>query len=98
MKRLMTIALVLSAVLTACAQGRWSVSHREADELKGEEAQDVYIYYVAGVGTLVVWDWKSPNFRLISEKGMFRKMVSGGNVYVPVKVGFYDESGELEKS
>ena len=98
MKRLMTIALVLSAVLTACAQGRWTVSHREADELKGQTAKDVYIYDVAGVGTLVVWDWKSPNFRLISEKGMFRKMVSGGNTFIPVKVGFYDENGIFEKS
>jgi len=98
MKRLMTIALVLLAGLTACAQGKWSVSHREADELKGQKAQDVYIYEAAGIGSLVVWDWKSPNFRLISEKGMFRKMVSGGNTFVPVKVGFYDESGKLEKS
>lgn len=95
---MMTIALVLLVALTAGAQGKWTVSHREADELKGEEAQDVYIYSVHGIGSLVVWDWKSPNFRLISEKGMFRKMVSGGNVYVPVKVGFYDESGKLEKS
>ena len=98
MKRLMTIALVLLAGLTACAQGKWSVMHREADELKGQKAQDVYLYDVAGVGTLVVWDWKSPNFRLISEKGMFRKMVSGGSTYVPVTVGFYDENGKLEKS
>ena len=97
MKRLMTIALVLLAGLTACAQGRWTVSHREADELKGEKAQDVYIYDVDGVGSLVVWDWNSPNFRLISERGGFRKMVSGGSTYVPVTVGFYDENGKLEK-
>lgn len=97
MKKLMTIALVLLAGLTASAQGKWTVSHREADELKGEKAQDVYIYEAAGIGSLVVWDWESPDFRLISEKGMFRKMVSGGNIYVPVTVGFYDENGKLEK-
>ena len=93
----MTIALLLLAVLTTSAQGRWTVTYREADELKGQKAQDVYVYDVAGVGSLVVWDWKSPHFRLISEKGMFRKMVSGGNVYIPVTVGFYDENGKLEK-
>lgn len=93
----MTIALVLLVGMAASAQGKWHVSHREADELKDQKAQDVYIYDVAGVGSLVVWDWKSPNFRLISEKGMFRKMVSGGNTFIPVTVGFYDESGKLEK-
>ena len=44
MKKLLTIALMLLAGLTASAQGVWKVSHREADPMKGQEAKDVYVY------------------------------------------------------
>ena len=40
MKKLLTIALLLLAGLTAGAQGRWTVSHREADPMKGQDARD----------------------------------------------------------
>lgn len=97
MKKLLTIALLLLAGLTAGAQGRWTVSHREADPMKGQDARDVYIYNANGIGSLVVWDWNKADFRLITEKGMFRTWVSSGSTFVPVKVGFYDDKGNLEK-
>ena len=93
----MTIALLLLAVMTVCAQGTWSVSHREADPMTGEESKDVYIYKDAGIGSVVVWDWNKADFRLITDKGMFRTRVSSGSVFVLVKVGFYDEQGNMEE-
>ena len=39
MKKLLSIALLLLAVLTDSAQGTWTVSHREADPLIGQKAQ-----------------------------------------------------------
>lgn len=97
MKKLLSIVLLLLAVMTASAQGTWSVSHREADPMKGEESKDVYIYKDAGVGSVVVWDWGKADFRLITDKGMFRTRVSSGSVFVLVKVGFYDEQGNMEE-
>lgn len=46
MKRLMTIALVLTAVLAASAQGKWTYSNYQADELKGQQAYTAYQYEV----------------------------------------------------
>ena len=40
----MTIALVLLAGLTACAQGKWTYSNFPADELKGQQAYTAYEY------------------------------------------------------
>lgn len=97
MKRLLTIALLLMMVLTAGAQGTWTVSHREADPMKNQDARDVYIYDVGGKGSVVVWDWGKADFRLISDNGGFHIRISNGMQVVPVKVGFYDDSGTLEK-
>lgn len=97
MKKLLAIALLLLAVLTASAQGKWEIVHREADPMKGQDARDVYIYNVKGVGSVVVWDWDKADFRLITEKGMFRTWVSSGTTFVPVKAGFYDEHGNMKK-
>lgn len=98
MKRLMTIALVLLVGLTASAQGKWRVSHRQADDLIGQEAKDIYIYDVEGVGSVVVWDWKKPDFRLITEEGIFHQQsLVGVGLCVPIKVGFYDKGGTLKK-
>lgn len=98
MKRLLTIVQMLVLTMIASAQGAWTVSYRQADELIGQDARNVYIYDVDGIGSIVVWDWKKPNFRLITEKGFFhKKMVQGVNeLCVPVMVGFYDKNGTLK--
>ncbi len=93
----MTIALLLLAVLAASAQGKWTVSHREADPMKNQDERDVYIYTVKGIGNVVVWDWDKADFRLIAENGIFRCMYTRGMKIVPIKVGLYDENGKLEK-
>lgn len=97
MKKLLTIALITVFSIIASAQGIWEVSHRQADPMKGQDARDVYIYTANGIGSVVVWDWNKADFRLITEKGMFRTWVSSGSTFVPVKVGFYDDNGNLEK-
>ena len=66
MKKLLTIALLLLVGMAAGAQGRWTVSHRKADTMKGQDARDVYIYDANGIGSLVVWDWNKADFRLIT--------------------------------
>ena len=97
MKKLLTIPLLLMIVLTAGAQGTWTVSHREADPMKNQDARDVYIYDVNGKGSVVVWDWDKADFRLIAEKGFFRTLYSNGMKIVPIRAGIYDENGNLEK-
>ena len=97
MKKLLAIALTAILSMTANAQGTWRVSHRQADELKGQTAQDVYMYEAPGIGTVVVWDWKKPDFRLITDNGFFhQELVQGVGLCVPVNVGFYDKNGNLK--
>ncbi|MBR5395770.1 MAG: hypothetical protein IK144_11940 [Bacteroidaceae bacterium] len=96
MKKLLTIALLLLVGLTVSAQGTWSVTHRQADPLLGQEAQDVYVYNVKGLGSLVVWDWSKPSFRLITDQGFFHQVaVAGTGLCVPVNVGFYDNNDKM---
>lgn len=83
--------------MTAVAQGSWTVSHRDADELKGQDARDVYLYEAPGVGTVVVWDWDKADFRLITDNGFFKAYYYQGSKYYPITVGFYDDDGKLEK-
>lgn len=96
MKKLLTIALMAVLCLTAGAQGTWSVIHREADELKGQSAKDVYVYDEEGVGSVVVWDWDRPAFRLITESGLFHQVMVQSQLCVPVTVGLYDDDGYLK--
>lgn len=97
MKKLLIIVSLLLVCMIAGAQGRWEVVHNEADPMKGEVERDVYIYRADNVGSLVVWDWSKADFRLITNNGLFNTWVSSGSVFAPVKVGFYNDNGELEK-
>lgn len=101
MKRMMTIALVLLAGLTASAQGKWTYSNYQADELKGQEAYTAYQYEVPGVGSYVSWGWKDPDFRLITARGIFEESVCyewyGSFRACRVLVGIYNAKGELQE-
>ena len=97
MKRLLIIALMAVLSLTAGAQGKWDVSYRQADELIGQDAKSIYMYEAKGIGTVVVWDWSKPDFRLITDKGFFKATYCQGGKYYPVTVGFYDDNGNLEQ-
>lgn len=85
MKKLLTIALLLLAGLTASAQGEWTYTNFEADALKGQKAYTAYQYEVPGVGTYVSWGWNNPDFRLITARGFSRSLcaTSGTAASVP---------------
>ena len=75
MKRLLAIVLMTVLSITANAQGTWAVPHCQSDELKGQTAQNVYMYEVPGIGTVVVWDWKKPDFHsLLTRASFIRRM------------------------
>ena len=101
MKKLITIALLLLMVLTANAQGKWTYSNFPADELKGQQAYTGYEYQVPGVGSYVSWGWKNPDFRLITERGIFEESVChewyGSFRAVRVLVGIYTATGTLQE-
>lgn len=97
MKKLLAIALLLLTGLTAFAQGEWETVSREADPLKGVTAKTVCVFTDENVGTLYVWDWDKAIFRLITGEGMFRSVMMMGSKIIPVRVGLYDDDGNLEE-
>ena len=96
----MTIALLLLAGLTAGGQGKWTYSNLPADELKGQQAYTAYQYEVPGVGSYVSWGWDDPDFRLITQKGIFNESICyewyGSFRAYRVLVGIYDGKGKLQ--
>lgn len=107
MKKLLTIALMLLAGLTAGAQGTWTTGMTAGDELKGTKPKPYYYYEVPGMGEFVSWTWEDAYFRLISEHPfqvwektlLFQNgnQVNTGELYVPMTAGIYDKNGKLEK-
>lgn len=95
MKKLLAIALLLFADLTASAQGTWSTGMNEPDELKGLLGGPYYRYDVEGMGTFVLWDWEDWKFRIITDKGKFHVEVGNGNYYVSMSMGLYSPEGQL---
>lgn len=72
MKKLLTIALLLFAGLTAKAQeGTWTTGVNEPDELKGSSGGPYYCYSINGEGSFVVWDWDDHLFKINTDKGVF---------------------------
>lgn len=100
MKRVLTIALLLSAVLAVGAQ-EWTATRFEADELKGTRAYTAYQYEHKGLGSYVSWGWDDPKFRLITTKGIFEESTCyawfGSYRAVRVLVGIYDNNGTLKE-
>ena len=100
MNRIMTILMLLSAVLTVSAQGKWEKSVIEADELKGQEETVAYSYTQPGTGMFVVWGFETFQFRLISEERQF-DIESGYNQFagsysgINVFVGLYNDNDKL---
>ena len=58
--------------LAMSAQG-WTKTDYKGDELKGIAPYTAHSYYLPNNGQFVVWDWGDPNFRLVTDKGMFRE-------------------------
>ena len=101
MKKLLTIVMLLLAWLTAGAQGRWTATDFPADELQGTKAYTAYQYKCPGVGAYVSWGWDEPDFRLITENGIFSEQVNyewyGSFRGCSVLVGIYSAGGELQE-
>lgn len=103
-KVILTLIMALTGI-TANAQttknlGKWERTTIEADELKGQEASDVIIYTVSGMGDFVCWGFDEFQFRLISSEAQF-DIDAGYGRYVgsyaglKANVGIYSEDGSL---
>lgn len=97
MKRLFTIALLAVLVLAAGAQSaplKWKSTRYAGDELTGQQAYTAYNYTVPGTGSIVTFGFNSPEFRIITEKGIFNETVYytgfGESMAVQVLVGIYE--------
>ena len=95
MKKLLAIALLLFAGLTASAQGTWSTGMNEADELKGFLGGPYYRYDVEGMGAFVLWDWEDWKFRILTDKGTFYVQSGSVGKYVSYTMGLYTLDGQL---
>ena len=102
MKKKIVILMALTmTVLSMFAEGgKWTVSVHEADELTGTEAGAVYIYDVEGMGSMVIWDWEKPQFRLVGERQFDMTSYHSSSCYytgLNVNVGIYSANGTLEE-
>ena len=80
--------------------GTWEHTKTEADELKGQEASDVLIYTVAGMGDFVCWGFDEFQFRLVSSEAQFDIDAGYGRYVgsyagVTINVGIYTKEGQL---
>ena len=71
MKKLLSISIMMLMVLTVSAQGEWEVTEVKGDELKGTQDATAYTYSVEGMGSLILWDFNNPMFRLVSTTAQF---------------------------
>ena len=100
MKKIFAIALLLLAGLTVSAQG-WTTADYAGDELKGTAPYTAYQYSDPKMGSYVSWGWEDPDFRLITNSGIFHKQLCYawyGQFYAfKVLVGIYNSKGELQE-
>ena len=92
MKKIIVLLLMMSAVLTLSAQGEWKTVKTEADDLRGIKGGETCLYTEECIGSFVVWDWKDPQFLLVSDNGIFN-INSGG--WLEILIGFYNNDGGL---
>lgn len=98
MKKVLTIALMALLSLTVDAQvkNKWTSTKYEGDALTGTQPYTAYRYNQPGIGTIVTFGWTTPEFRIITQKGIFEESVYytgfGESLAVKVLVGIYDIS------
>lgn len=105
MKKVLFTFIMVLATQFAYAQatenlGSWEHTRTEADELKGQEASDVLIYTVAGMGDFVCWGFEEFQFRLVSSEAQFDIDAGYGSYVgsyagVNIYVGIYTKEGKL---
>ena len=100
MKKIFTIALMVVISMAASAQG-WTTADYAGDELKGTAPYTAYQYSDPKMGSYVSWGWDDPDFRLITNSGIFHKQLCYawyGQFYAfKVLVGIYNSKGELQE-
>ena len=85
---------------TSPGNAGWVITKQEADELKGNEAYNIYMYNQPGEGSFVFWGFEEYQFRIMSENGVFN-YESGYNQYSgsysgeSITVGLYDDNDKL---
>ena len=98
-KRLITLALMAVMCMSAFAQlqGQWTKADVPGDELTETEAYTAYTYQDK-IGAFVCFGWDSPEFRLVTNKGVFEESVYytgfGESHAVKVLAGIYDLSAD----
>lgn len=91
---------IKTTLSSTSGNGGWQITKQEADELKGNEAYNSYMYNQPGVGSFVFWGFNEYQFRIISENGVFN-YESGYNQYSgsysgeSITVGLYDGNDQL---
>lgn len=99
MKKLLTSAL-LTVCMMVCAQGtegQWGKTTIYGDDLKGIADQTTYTYCVEGIGKLVVTDWASCYFTIVTDHPLAfdRVPYSERNSGIELLVGIYNHRGHL---
>ena len=98
MKKLLAIAFLLLAWLTAGAQeGTWTTGVNEPDELKGSSGGPYYCYDIEGEGSFVIWDWDDILFKINTDKGCFDVWYyeNTGTRVIRISLGLYAMDGKL---
>lgn len=103
MKKVLSIVVMLMVAMTISAQGEWEVTDVKGDELKGTKDATVYTYSVDGVGSLVLWGFDNPLFRLVSSAAQFNietgyNRYSGSYAGIKIRIGIYDDNNKLLES
>ena len=93
--------------VTAYAQGNWIKVKEEAEELRGIEGGESYLYSVDSIGTIKIADWKKDRITITTNEGVFAYTKNQVNnpvinmskvVYVSkVLIGLYDTKGVLQE-
>lgn len=99
MKKLLTIALLLLAGLTASAQnGKWTAGVGEKDELRGQPGGRYFRYEVEGDGSFEIYDWNDWVFKITTAKGAFDVLHyrNGGERYMRVTIALYSLDNNLQ--
>ena len=107
MKRILTIIIMVVLCVTAYAQGNWITVKVEADELRGIEGGESYLYSVDSIGTIKIADWKKDRITITTNEGVFAYTKNQVNnpvtnmskvVYVSkVLIGLYNTKGVLQE-
>ena len=107
MQRILAIIIMMVLCGTIHAQSTWTTEKVEADELRGIEGGESYLYSVDSIGTIKITDWKKDRITITTNEGVFAYTKNQVNnpvtnmskvVYVSkVLIGLYDTKCVLQE-